>query len=91
MSGQIQLDVDVTPTKHQRKVTRTISGQTRASDLKAIQWYVIEHTLKLVAIAVWHEYQFVDRDGEQKTVHLGDILDEYDAFKKRTHGRKVQA
>ncbi|QEX10925.1 hypothetical protein F6X56_14980 [Rhodococcus erythropolis] len=72
-------------------MTKTQAGAIRASDLKAIQWFTIKHGVKPSAISAYPNFSFVHRDGSTSTVHLGDILDEYDEFKRTTHGKHQAA
>lgn len=74
-----------------RLLKRTKAGAIPAADLKAIQWYMIKNGLEPMATNAYPVFSFRDRKGNEITMHLGDILDEYDAFKERAHGRKSQS
>lgn len=66
-------------------------GSVKATDLKAIQWYIVHHGLKLLAPSVFPTYCFRNEAGEEVKVHLADIQDEYRDFKKSTHGKRIAA
>jgi hypothetical protein len=75
-----------------RRVEKTAAGNIKAADLKAIQWYMIEHNLKPVATNIFPNFQFVDKlTGDHVTHHLADIQDAYKEFKASTHGRRKKA
>lgn len=71
------------------QVYKTKQGTIRSQDLKAIQWYMIEHDVRPMATNVFPHFNFKSRHGIETTVHLGDIKAEYDEFKKQTHGKRA--
>lgn len=74
-----------------REVPRTKAGSVKAADLKAIQWYTLQHGLKLLAPIVFPTYRFRTSDGEELKVHLSDIQDEYREFRQATYGKRQAA
>ncbi|MGW5074026.1 hypothetical protein [Rhodococcus sp. NPDC004095] len=79
------------PQPEKRPIPRTKAGEVKASDLKAIQWYKLQHGLKLVAPAAFPTYRFKTSDGEELEVHLSDIQDEYREFRQSTYGKRQAA
>lgn len=74
-----------------RKLKRTKAGDIPAADLKAIRWYTDEHGFKPAASSTYPQMRFTARDGTEVTIHLADILDAHDEFKKNTRGKKRAA
>jgi hypothetical protein len=70
---------------------RTAKGDLTAQALKAIQWYSVEHSLKLTASSPFPTIYFKNRDGETVQAKIDEVIDAYKLFKKSTHGRKRAA
>lgn len=58
---------------------------------KALRWYMIEHELKPYILNAWPIFRFQNRKGEDLKVDINDIVQEYDGFKKRNHGKRQTA
>lgn len=92
MTQELQLGLQIeSESQSNRQPKRTKSGDLRATDLKAIQWYTINNGYKPAATSAVPHIHFTTQSGEDVTVHLGDILDEYDEFKRATHGKRQAA
>lgn len=65
--------------------------RTKTGDLKAIQWFCIEHQLKSHAIGAYPSFYFTDREGQEVRYNVRDIVAEYREFKGRTYGKRQQA
>ncbi|WP_298585156.1 hypothetical protein [uncultured Kocuria sp.] len=70
---------------------RTAKGDLSAKLLKAMQWYSIEHGLKLTASSPFPIVWFKNQDDGINKVHMDDIMEAYEAFKKSTHGKRKTA
>lgn len=74
-----------------RQVFKTKQGTIKSQDLKAIQWYMIQHNVKPMAINVFPYFHFKDSDGVETEVHLADVQDQYEEFKRLNHGSRKNA
>lgn len=73
------------------KSYRTRAGQLSAATLKALNWYSIKHGYRLTASSAFPAVTFIDESGIEHKVDILDVIEAYDQFKQRTHGRKAGA
>ncbi|MBJ8343972.1 hypothetical protein [Antrihabitans sp. YC2-6] len=73
---------DINEVPERLRIKRNKDGTLRSSDLKAVQWYLIEHTLKPKAASAYPLIYFADRQGQEVCVNITEIVEEYRAFRK---------
>lgn len=68
---------------------RTEAGTLRAGCMKAIKWFAIENGLRPLAASAYPTFFFKDQSGNEQRYDIGYIVEQYDEFRGKTHGRKV--
>jgi hypothetical protein len=91
MKKQLRLDGSVDTPAPSHVLERNADGSLPDKHRKAIEWYVMHYGMKPLSVSAWPVFHFLDHTSNRVTANLADILEEYEQFKRTTHGKRQQA